>query len=119
MNKKTTPPTLSTIPPETDFTYFSPLEVVVRGNFDRALKIFKSLVQGEKVISQYKERQSYEKPSVKKRRKSAEARRRVYEAEMKARKIASGEYEKERLKKQLKREKKKLERESNKTITEE
>jgi small subunit ribosomal protein S21 len=109
-NPKT--PILSTIPPETDFTYFSPLEVVVRGNFERSMKIFKSLVQNEKVISEYKARQAYEKPSVKKRRKSAEARRRVYDAEVKAQKIASGEYEKERLKKQLKREKKKLEREN-------
>ena len=118
MNKKPLPSTPSIIPQETDFSYFAPLEVVVQGNFERAMKIFKSLVQGEKIISKYKEKQAYEKPSVKKRRKSAEARRRIYEAEVKAKKIASGEYEKERLRKQLKKEKKKLERESNKTVDE-
>jgi len=105
----------SSAPKEVDYSYFSPVEVIVHNNFERAMKIFKSLVQSEKIISLYKEKQAYEKPSVKKRRKSAEAQQRVFEAEMKAQKIASGEYEKEKLRKQLKKEKKKLERESKTT----
>jgi small subunit ribosomal protein S21 len=61
-----------------------PLQVIVQGdNFDKALKIFRSIVQKERVLSDYKEHQAYEKPSVKKRRKRAEARRKAFEAEHK------------------------------------
>lgn len=67
----------TTGPGEAYLNKFKPLEVEVRGSsqedFERAHKIFKSLVQYEKIISQYKERQFYEKPSDKKRRKRREA----------------------------------------------
>ena len=60
------------------------LQVIVRGdNFDRALKAFRAIVQKVRVLSTYKERQSYEKPSVKRRRKQAESRRKAFEAENK------------------------------------
>jgi ribosomal protein S21 len=95
------------IPKEMDFSYFSPLEVKVYNNFEKALKTFKMLVQSEKVLSLYKEKQSYEKPSVRKRRKHAESVKRVFDAENKQKKIASGEYEKEKFKKLLKKEQKK------------
>ena|ERR1700729_3401548 len=52
-----------------------PLEVKVYDNFDRALRAFRALVQKERVVSNYKEKQSYEKPSDKKRRKREEKRR--------------------------------------------
>lgn len=90
-----------------DFSYFSPLEVKVYNNFEKALKTFRMLVQSEKVLSIYKEKQSYEKPSVKRRRKHAESVKRVFDAEMKHKKILSGEYEKEKFKKLLKKEQKK------------
>ena len=93
-NNKPSKP-LSTIPAEFDYSYFQPLEVKVQNdNIERAIKIFKSMVQGEKVLSLYKQKQSYEKPSEKKRRKKNEALQRAFEAEVKAAKIASGEYEK-------------------------
>lgn len=56
------------------------LEVVVRNNgFDRAFRTFRALVQKERILSIYKERQSYEKPSDKKRRKRNEMRRKLLE----------------------------------------
>ena len=59
-----------------------PLEVKVYGNnFEKAMKAFKALVQKEKILSSYKDRQSYEKPSDKKRRKTNEARRKAMELE--------------------------------------
>lgn len=97
----------STIPKEIDPNYFRPLQVQVFGNgFDRAMKTFRSIVQAEKVLSNYKEKSRYEKPSDKKRRKKAEAIQRVYEEEMKMKKILSGEYEKEKAKKQVRKEQK-------------
>jgi len=61
-----------------------PLEVRVYGdNFDRALRAFKTIVQKERILSTYKEKQSYEKPSVRRRRKKAEARRKAFETEHK------------------------------------
>jgi small subunit ribosomal protein S21 len=57
-----------------------PLEVKVYGNnFDKALKSFRSLVQKERVLSWYKEKQSYEKPSDKRRRKINESKRKKLE----------------------------------------
>lgn len=103
---------LSNIRPTTDGLTFTPLEVKVDGNFERAFKIFRSIVQKERILSVYKEKQSYEKPSVKKRRKKNEAAQRQLELDMKSRKMASGEYEKEKVKKQLDKEKRKTEKES-------
>ena len=57
-----------------------PLEVVIGdGNFDRAFRLFRSLVQIEGVIAVYKDRRCFEKPSVKKRRKRAENQRKRME----------------------------------------
>jgi ribosomal protein S21 len=59
------------------------LEVKVFENFDRALRAFRALVQKERVLSTYKDRQSYEKPSDKRRRKKNEMRRKSLELEFK------------------------------------
>jgi len=57
-----------------------PLEVKVYGNnFDKALRAFRALVQKERVLSSYKEKQSYEKPSDKRRRKRNESKRKLLE----------------------------------------
>lgn len=57
-----------------------PLEVVVYNNgFDRALRAFRALVQKERILSSYKERQTYEKPSVRRRRKRNEMKRKALE----------------------------------------
>lgn len=63
----------------TEAVLATPVQVEVRGpykeDFDSALKAFKSMVNNEKILAQYKEHQSYEKPSEKKRRKRIEARK--------------------------------------------
>jgi small subunit ribosomal protein S21 len=57
-----------------------PLEVKVYGdNFDKALKAFRALVQKERVLSYYKEKRMYEKPSDKRRRKRNESKRKLLE----------------------------------------
>jgi small subunit ribosomal protein S21 len=110
--KKTSTTTVvsNSAPPEMDWEHFSPLEVEVKGNFEKAFKMFRQMVQTDGVLALYKEKQSYEKPSVKKRRKSAEAQRRVVELESKMKKIRSGEYEKEKAKKLANKEKRAKER---------
>lgn len=102
-------------PAEMDFSYFSPIEVKVYNNFEKAFKSFRSLVQAEKILSLYKEKQSYEKPSDKKRRKHNENIKRLIEIESKQKKIISGEYEKEKIKKQAKKDKRKKERDDRQT----
>lgn len=57
-----------------------PLEVKVYHNgFDKALRAFRALVQKERILSAYKEKQSYEKPSEKRRRKRNEMKRKLLE----------------------------------------
>lgn len=97
-------------PKEIEEGYFQPLQVIVHHNFDRAMKAFRSLVQADQILAEYKRRQTYEKPSEKKRRKRSESIQRVYEEEMKMQKILSGEYDKEKARKQVKKEQKMRER---------
>lgn len=53
------------------------LEIKVQNNeVDKALSIFKRMIQKEGLLGEIKKRQFYEKPSVKKRRKSREAAKR-------------------------------------------
>lgn len=57
-----------------------PLEVIVYGNnFDKAMRFFRAKVQKERILSLYKEKQSYEKPSDKRRRKRNEMKRKLFE----------------------------------------
>lgn len=63
-----------------DAIQFKPLEVkIYSNNFDRAFKAFRSLVQKERILSAYKEKQSFEKASDKKRRKKKESKRKLLE----------------------------------------
>jgi small subunit ribosomal protein S21 len=77
--------TLATVPDQ--FAHIEPvqaqpLEVKVYGNnFDKALRAFRALVQKERILSSYKEKQSYEKPSDKRRRKRNEMKRKLLELE--------------------------------------
>ena len=65
-----------------------PLEIKVYGNeFDKAMKAFRALVQKERTLSNYKEKQSYEKPSDKKRRKKNEMKRKLLELNTKEEKF--------------------------------
>ena len=69
---------------EMDEIEAKPIEVVVYNNsFDKALRAFRSIVQKERILSLYKEKQTYEKPSDKKRRKRAESKRKHFEASIK------------------------------------
>ena len=80
---------------------FSPLEVQVYGNnFDRAFKTFRAMVQKDRILSLYKQKQSHEKPSVKKRRKRNEMAQKRQELEAKRQRMLSGEFDKEMQKKQ-------------------
>jgi len=57
-----------------------PLEVkVYNNNFDKAFRAFRALVQKERILSVYKERQSFEKPSDRRRRKRNEMSRKRQE----------------------------------------
>lgn len=75
---------------------FKPLQVEVRSDdeFYGKAKLFASLVQKERILSIYKEKQQYEKPSVKKRRKAREAVAKKLAMDAKQRMIESGEWEK-------------------------
>lgn len=70
---------------QSDFSHIQaviakPIEVVVYNNaFDKALRAFRALVQKERILSLYKEKQVYEKPSDRKRRKKNESLRKMYE----------------------------------------
>jgi small subunit ribosomal protein S21 len=64
--------------PFSDAVQATPLETkVYSNNFDRALKTFRAMVQKERILSQYKEKQTYEKPSDKRRRKRNDANRKT------------------------------------------
>lgn len=67
-----------------------PLEVrVYNNNFDKALRAFRALVQKERILSTYKEKQAYEKPSQKKRRKHNEMKRKILELNSDKQKVFS------------------------------
>lgn len=76
---------------------FKPIEVTINyetrydengkryeiNNFDRAIKAFRAVFQKERILSLYKEKSRFEKPSDKKRRKRNESKRKIYETKMK------------------------------------
>lgn len=67
-----------------------PLQVrVYNGNFDKALRAFRALVQKERILSSYKEKQSFEKKSDKRRRKRNEAKRKLMELSSERNKVKS------------------------------
>lgn len=59
-----------------------PLEVVVYNNsFDKALRAFRALVQKERILSAYKEKQVYVKPSDRNRQKRKDMKRKMAEVD--------------------------------------
>jgi small subunit ribosomal protein S21 len=54
--------------------------VIVEGDFEKALKKFKKIIEKEGVLTEYKRREFYEKPSVKRKRKERAARKRLIKA---------------------------------------
>ena len=54
-----------------------PIEVEVRDSLEKAIKILKQMMSKEGILQELKRRRFYEKPSVRKKRKSREAQKRV------------------------------------------
>ncbi len=48
--------------------------------FEKALKRFKKIIEKEGILTEYKRREYYEKPSVKRKRKQRAARKRLIKA---------------------------------------
>lgn len=87
----------------------TPLEIKVENNnFEKACRDFKALFQKERIIGLLKEKQFYEKPSDKKRRKKREAIERKLMFEMREKLIKSGEWEKRVKKRKLKKQNSKM-----------
>jgi small subunit ribosomal protein S21 len=79
--------------PDDYLTYFKPLEIEVRSSLEEALKHFKSLVQKEKVIAEFKERQQYLKPSIESKQKHKRAIQRQKLATLRESQFLSGEWD--------------------------
>lgn len=94
MSKSTAPP------PYDEYANFQPLQVEVTRDFEMALREFKSLVQKSKILGLVKQKQVYEKPSEKKRRKAREAQERARMLENRTEMIASGEWNRRQKKKE-------------------
>lgn len=77
-----------------------------RQAFEDAVKRFKLMVQKDGVLNLYRQKQSYEKPSEKKRRKMREAANQRFIMAERERLMASGEWEKRQKRKNEKRLKK-------------
>lgn len=93
--------------PPGELLQFRGLEIKVHDNdFEDAFRKFKSLVQKEKIISEYKEKQRYEKPSDKKRRKKRESIQKVMLAKLREQQILSGEWDKIQARKEARKSKK-------------
>ncbi len=58
-------------------SFGKPVEVEVRDSLEKAMKILKQKMSKEGILQELKRRRFYEKPSVKKKRKSREARKRT------------------------------------------
>ena len=56
-------------------TFGRPVEVEVRDSLEKAMKILKQKMSKEGILQELKRRRFYEKPSVKRKRKQAEARK--------------------------------------------
>lgn len=98
-----------------DLIQFRGLEVKVHDNdFEDAFRKFKSMIQREKILSDYKEAQRYEKPSDKKRRKKRESIQKVMLAKLREQQILSGEWDKIQARKEA-RKNKKIEEKRKKT----
>ena len=85
----------------------TPLEVKVEnGNFEDAFRKFKVIFQKERVVGQLKEREAFEKPSEKKRRKRRQAYERQLMIDARERMMKSGEWDRRQKRRQKKREQK-------------
>lgn len=79
------------------------LEVKVWSSFEDAMRRFRSIVQKEKIISDYKQYQKYEKPSEKRRRLKRESRERVFLNDLRLKQMKTGEWERRQKAKEAKK----------------
>jgi ribosomal protein S21 len=94
-------------PPYEEYSeQFVPLQVEITGSFEEGLRRFKSCVQRSKILTLYKEKQSYEKPSAKRRRQKRERDERARLTTIREKLMASGEWDRRQKKKDAKRHKK-------------
>jgi small subunit ribosomal protein S21 len=63
--------------PSMENSFGKPVEVEVRDSLEKAMKILKTKMSKEGILQELKRRRFYEKPSVKKKRKTREARKRL------------------------------------------
>lgn len=63
--------------PSMENSFGKPVEVEVRDSLEKAMKILKQKMSKEGILQELKRRRFYEKPSVKKKRKTREARKRL------------------------------------------
>jgi ribosomal protein S21 len=93
-------------PPYEEYSeHFSPLQVEVTGSFEEGLRHFKSKVQRSKILTLFKEKQSYEKPSERRRRKKRERDERSRLNSIREKLIATGEWDRRQKKKDARRRK--------------
>ena len=79
---------------------FTPLQVIIgNSSFEEGLRHFKSLVQRSKILTQYRDKQSYEKPSEKRRRQKCERDERRRLIIIRENLIATGEWDRRQKKK--------------------
>ena len=77
---------------------FTTLQVEVTSSFEDALRRFKSIVQRSKILTEYKDKQHFEKPSAKKRRKKREYAERLRLNSIREKLIANGEWDRKQKK---------------------
>jgi len=83
--------------PNTEDLHFSPLEVKIphddqgRDRFEMHIKRFRAKVTKDRIMSDWKEHQSYEKPSERKRRKRRESAQRKRKMEMMSQREQAGD----------------------------
>ncbi len=94
---------MSKIPDPLDTSRLHPLEIKVTHSLDEASSRFRTLVQKDGVLQEYKKHQKYEKPSVKKKMKSIKAQQQKQLLAKKERMILSGELDAKKKKKEEKR----------------
>jgi small subunit ribosomal protein S21 len=85
----------------------TPLEVKVEyNNLEKAIREFKILFQKERILGRLKEKEYYEKPSERKRRKRREALERRLMTESREKMMQNGEWDRKMKKRQAKRQRK-------------
>ena len=91
-------------PPYEDYANFSPLQIEIKGfTYEEGLRRFRTMVQKSKILTLYKEKQTFEKPSAKRRRIKRELIEKKRLSLLRDVQMANGEWDKIQKKKEEKR----------------